>query len=135
MVELKNPEKYPKLISRFERDTGKNAIWHNNLTGNFEKWLNQKIELKNGYICDDPNCPKFGHKFKSKRGLAQHKSWYNREYKPISKDSPILEFFSNFLKEHAYFSRNLIIGIYKDTVQPPADEYDNIRKSIIESEL
>ena len=40
----------------------------------------------------------------------------------------ISEFFSNFLKEHAYFSKRLIIGIYKDEVHPYADEYDIIER-------
>ena len=43
------PEKHPKLVLMFERETGKNATFKKNgkITGQFIYWLHQKINEKN----------------------------------------------------------------------------------------
>jgi len=72
-------EKYPKLILRFERTTGHNAIYRNKITKNFRYWLKQKIKYKT-LICNDPNCPKYGQEFPSKRSLVSHKFCHKEGY-------------------------------------------------------
>lgn len=71
---------FPKLISNFERTTGKNAIYRNKLTKGFLYWLGQKIKYKT-LICNDPNCPKYGLEFNNKIALASHKKWHKPGYR------------------------------------------------------
>ena len=71
-------EKYPKLILRFERQTGKNAFWANKITKHFIYWLRQKIKYKT-LICNDPNCPDYGKEFQNKKALIVHIDWHNPE--------------------------------------------------------
>ena len=90
-------EKYPKLISKFERTTIHKTVWDNKLTDRFIYWLRQKITYRN-LKCKDSNCPKFGQEFKSKNALGVHlnfhksgvrerhskemkKRWQNPEYR------------------------------------------------------
>lgn len=66
--------KYPKLISTFEKETGSHAIWGNKLTGLFKHWLYRK---RNKFTCDI--CDK---EFESNRGLSSHRRWHDLpEYK------------------------------------------------------
>lgn len=89
------PEKHPKLISKFEKETGTKAILKNGkITGQFKHWLQQKINEKNGQ----------------------------------SINNPLLKFFLNFLNEHHYFSKKLLVFNYIQKAQPPVDEFDDIRK-------
>jgi len=67
------PEKYPKLILRFEKETGWNAIYHNKLTKNFKYWFHQKIKNKT-LICNI--CDRV---FDSKRALISHKWSHNKK--------------------------------------------------------
>ncbi len=76
----KYPEKFQKLISMFENETGCNVIWHNKITGYFIYWLHQKIKYKT-LICKDSNCPKFGQKFPSIGLLARHRRWHDKKYR------------------------------------------------------
>lgn len=76
------PEKHPKLISMFEDETGKKAIFKNDnkITKQFIHWLRQEIKYKN-LTCYDPTCPKFGQEFPSKKSLVVHKNWHNKEFR------------------------------------------------------
>lgn len=126
--------KHSSLIDKFEEIAGKNAVWHNRITGSFKCWLNQKIKYKDGFVCDDPDCPDYGKEFSSIMSLASHKNWHNREYKENLGEingSCYGIFFLNFINDHTYFSKNLIIGIYKDTIQPPLDDYYIINREFI----
>ena len=70
--------KFPKLILAFEKETGKHAIYGNEITKGFKYWLSQKIKYKN-LICDDPKCPDYKKEFPSKRALITHKHWHDKE--------------------------------------------------------
>ena len=96
-------EEYPNLITRFrEENPHKRPFWNTRVTKFFLYWLQQQKNIK----------------VTVKR----------TEQTKIEPDNHISEFFSNFLKEHTYFSKRLIIGIYKDEVHPYADEYDIIKR-------
>ena len=88
IVLSKIPEKYPNLVSAYEKDTGNHAIYHNKVTGQFEIWLNQKIKYKS-LICNNPNCPKFGQEFDSIIALNRHNGRCNRKIKPLKMDDRI----------------------------------------------
>jgi len=82
-------QNYPKLIKRFERETGKNAIWGNKITTNFIYWLKQRIKYKT-LIC--PECNK---EFNNKWALSTHKNWHNKIFrkkmikKKLGKNNPM----------------------------------------------
>jgi len=92
--------KYSDLISEFEEENlNRLVIWRKYFTRTFLDWLLQQKNIK------------ITVKY--------------RKYQPYNH---ISEFFLNFLKEHAYFSKKLLIGIYKDEVHPSVDEYSNIKR-------
>ena len=96
-------QKYPNLITKFrEENPHKCPFLNTRITKFFLYWLQQQKNLKVTY----------------KRSEQTEIKQYNH----------ISEFFSNFLKEHAYFSQHLIIGIYTDKIQPSVDEYGEIKK-------
>ena len=82
MLLSKVPEKHPKLVLMFEKETGKNAIFKKSgkITKQFTYWLRQKIKYKT-LKCNDPNCPKFGQEFPSKMSFSAHRRWHNKEYR------------------------------------------------------
>jgi len=126
VISLNNPERYPKLISKFERETGKHAVHNDMITEYFGLWLNQKIKYKDGFICDNPDCAKFGQEFNSKKSLIQHNTWHNRQYKTLSKDDPITKFFMNYMSKHTYLPKK-IYKIYRDKINHPKDKINIIR--------
>lgn len=124
------PKKYPKLVKAFEKETGRHFIYNNKVTGIFEAWLNQKIKYKNGFFCDDSDCPDYGKEFPSKRSLTSHNIWCNRKPRPLKMDDDISKFFVKFLFEHSYFSSFILFGICKDTVKPHKDEYKSTKRKL-----
>jgi len=107
------PEKHPKLVLMFERETGKHAIWGNKITGYFKHWLRQKIKYKT-LICSI--C---GKKFRNKKALIGHLNWHKPGYREnhVKKISKTLEghwtgnknpMFGKFGKEHNRYKYNNI---------------------------
>jgi len=70
------PEKHPKLVLMFKRETGcKKAIFKNGeITKSFKYWLHQKIKYKTP--CD--LCNKV---FKSRRSMLNHRRYHNKEFR------------------------------------------------------
>lgn len=130
VIPLNNQEKYPKLISRFERETGKNAVYNGKITGGFENWINQKIKMI--FICNDINCRDYGKKFPSERALNSHKSWHNRYFRVASRNNNISKFFLNFLNEHVYFTKNQLIASYIEINKPLKENHTKIRKELLQ---
>ena len=69
-------QKYLKLILAFEKETGKKAIWSNNLTKQFIHWLRQKLNKNKTLTCDI--C---GRVCKGRYSLANHKKWHRSGYR------------------------------------------------------
>lgn len=130
VIPLNNQEKYPKLISRFERETGKNAVHNDKITEQFENWINQKIKMI--FICNDINCRDYGKMFYSKRALITHNSWHNRYFRVASRDNNISKFFLNFLNEHVYFTKNQLVSSYIEMKQPLKENHTKIRKELLQ---
>ncbi|KKN46934.1 hypothetical protein LCGC14_0668000 [marine sediment metagenome] len=92
-------QKYSNLIIEYEEENpDKHAIWHNDFTKSFISWL-QKKNIKITY-----------------------------KYIKIKAYNKISEFFLNYLKEHAYLSKKALVGIYKDTIHPPVEEFKVIKR-------
>ena len=61
---------------QFEKETGKKAKFKNgNITKGFISWLCQKIKYKDGLVCNDPTCSKFGQEFHSKNSFSSCTSY------------------------------------------------------------
>jgi len=98
MDAIKTQQKYPKSISRFERTTGRHAIWRDKVTGVFKMWLCTEIRRKN-------------------------KKPVNNHYNYI-----LLKFFLDFLNKHTYFAKKSLVGIYIEKAHSSVDEEDEIKK-------
>ena len=79
---LEVPEKHPKLVLMFEKETSKKVIFKKSgkITKQFKYWLRQKIKYKT-LICKDPNCPDYGKEFPSKKALTTHLNYHKRGYR------------------------------------------------------
>ncbi len=126
---------HSNLISDFRKETPRSPPFRSNkFTTAFINWLSQErniiITYKGQKINSNPNnrCNICNREFDSKHGLTSHK-WRHKEIKlNFDSNNHIHEFFLNFLNEHTYFSKNIIIGIYKDKVHPPITEDGNIKR-------
>lgn len=113
MLSLSNdPKNNSKLFSKYEKETGKNAIWCGGITGQFEYWLwqqnNIRLRIKNVKI------PKIE--------ISESKiEMSNSDKIEMSK------FFKNFLNEHAYVPKK-IADVYTDVLYLNNVQY-NISKN------
>jgi len=75
------PEKHPKLVLMFEKETGRKAILKNGkIAKGFRYWLYQKFKYRT-LKCNDPTCPDYGKKFKNKTALVAHICWHKEGYR------------------------------------------------------
>lgn len=96
-------DKYSNLISNFEKETGKCAIWNNNFTILFMNRLQQNnIKIT----------------FKLPKLLIPKRYHYLSE---------ISEFWLEFLRDHSYFARKRVIEDYIIKYTIPKDKCDSIK--------
>lgn len=99
MILAEFKQKYNNLISEFLKENpNTRAFWHKDFTKPFISWLKKK-NIKITY-----------------------------KYTKIEPYNKISEFFLNYLREHAYFSKKTIVGVYIDTIHPSEDDYKDIRR-------
>lgn len=131
MVESKDPKMYSNLILIFERETNLKAVYRDKISEQFEYWINKKLDITI-FICKDPNGCNCGRAFHSKHALGQHKSWNMRFYKVASRNNNITKFFSSFLNEHVYFTKNQLVASYIEVNKPLKENHTKIRKELLQ---
>lgn len=97
-------QKHSDLIISFEETTGRNAIWHNEITNPFIEHLQQN-NIKINY--------------------KPLKTLIPKRYNYIHH---ISEFWLRFLKEHTYFSKKQATEDYICEYYSPKNKCDNIKK-------
>lgn len=97
-------DKYSNLISNFEETTGRNAIWHDEITKRFIKYLQEK-NIKINYRLSKTLIPKR----------------YNHLYH-------ISEFWLKFLQENTYFTKKRVTEDYIREYYSPKNRCESIRK-------
>lgn len=97
---------YSRLIFDFRKENPRRPPFRsNNFTKTFLDWLLSQKNIKITYKHQKINSDSYNH---------------------------IPDFFLNFLKEHTYFSKNIIVGIYIDKTQSSKDNYNIIKKEFSE---
>ena len=97
-------DKYSNLISNFEKETGKCAVWNKTFTISFTKHLQQK-NIKINYKLPKLLVPKRYH------------------YLP-----EISEYWLEFLQDHSYFARKRVMEDYIREYYSPKNRCENIKK-------
>ncbi len=96
--------KYSNLISNFEKTTGRNAIWHNEITNPFIEHLQEK-NIKINYKLPKTLIPK-------RYNYIHH----------------ISKFWLKFLQDHTYFSKKKVIDDYILEYYSPKNKCGSIKR-------